>query len=83
MIFVDRSKNKSCIGNRTDNDFIKIGDMFILDGDFYMKVKNINNEIAYVCLNNGRFFSYFSIMELDYENVIKINGKLEWWKIYD
>ena len=57
--------------------------MFILDGDFYMKVKNINNEIAYVCLNNGRFFSYFSIMELDYENVIKINGKLEWWKIYD
>lgn len=80
MIFAE-SEKKSFIGNCTDNNFIGVGQMFTTGGDFFMKVKDSNNCIKYVCLNSGGLYSEDSIrINYEYKHAIKINGKMEWWR---
>lgn len=81
MIFAE-SEKKSFIGNCTDNNFIGVGQMFTTGGDFFMKVKDEDDFISYVCLNSGKRYSSYQIEKTyDYKHVVKINGKMEWWRI--
>lgn len=81
MIFAE-SEKKSCVGNCTDDSFIGVGQMFTVGGSFFMKVKDNDDNISYVCLNSGRSYNVYQIMQAyNYENAIKINGKMEWWRI--
>ena len=67
----------------TDCEDIHIGEMFVIDGTVFMKIKDKSNNISYVDLRNGNAYVGYEIMQLfrGYEYAEKINGKMSWWKV--
>lgn len=67
----------------TDCADINIGEMFIIDGNVFMKIKDNSNNISYVDLRNGNAYVAYEIMQLfrGYKYAEKIDGEMNWWKV--
>lgn len=67
----------------TDPEDIKIGEMFIIDRNVFMKIKDNSNNISYVDLRNGNAYVAYEIMQFfrGYKYAEKINGEMSWWKV--
>ena len=69
--------------NFTDPEDIKIGEMFVIDRNVFMKIKDNSNNISYVDLRNGNAYVAYEIMQFfrGYKYAEKIDGEMSWWKV--
>ena len=67
----------------TDCADIHIGEMFVIDRNVFMKIKDNSNNISYVDLRNGNAYVAYEIMQLfrGYKYAEKIDGEMNWWKV--
>lgn len=67
----------------TDCADVHIGEMFVIDGTVFMKIKDKSNNISYVDLRNGNVYCGYEIMQLfrGYEYAQKVDGEMNWWKV--
>lgn len=66
----------------TDCRDVHIGEMFAIDRNVFMKIKDNGNNISYVDLRNGNAYAAYEIMQLfrGYKYAEKIDGEMSWWK---
>ena len=67
----------------TDCADVRIGEMFVIDRNVFMKIKDNSNNISYVDLRNGNAYVAYEIMQLfrGYKYAEKIDGEMNWWKV--
>ena len=67
----------------TDCEDIRIGEMFVIDRNVFMKIQDNSNNISYVDLRSGEEYCGYEIMQLfeGYEYAEKIDGEMSWWKV--
>ena len=66
----------------TDCRDVHIGEMFVIDRNVFMKIKDNSNNISYVDLRNGNAYAAYEIMQLfkGFKYAEKIDGEMSWWK---
>ena len=69
--------------NFTNPEDIRIGEMFIIDGTVFMKVRNKSNIISYVDLNSGEEYYEYEIMQnfKGWKNAQKVEGEMKWRRV--
>ena len=69
--------------NFTDQEDIKIGEMFIIDNTVFMKVRNKNNIISYVDLSSGEEYFEYEVMQnfKGWKKAQKAEGEMKWRKV--
>lgn len=69
--------------NFTDPEDIKIGEMFIIDGTVFMKVRNKSNIISYIDLSSGEEYFEYEVMQnfKGWAEAHKVNGEMKWCRV--